>query len=50
MAISTDKKELPEGWVCPSCKKVLSPKINMCGKCSKDLKEQETSSIQFLQE
>ena len=39
----------PQGWICPNCKKVYSPDVKSCKKCSKNEAKSETTE-QFLQE
>ena len=43
-------EELQEGWVCPICKTVFAPTKKMCKPCSKDLKEQNNDTKQFIQD
>lgn len=40
---------IPQGWQCPVCKKILAPKEKMCKKCSKN-ESKEDDGRQLLEE
>jgi rubrerythrin len=42
------KSEKRTGWVCPRCSTVISPDMDVCPTCTKDLRESSTTKNHIL--